>query len=199
MNLSAIKPWVKELIQLMQKEIELFIARIPEDQRVVTTHLKNWSSKDEVNHLIFWNNVFIFNVQARQKNLPLLDPNNYLVMNDVAWFYGKGLTWKEIGNAIEKVFNEEQELVNSMSAEELTDGNTFTLGYTKSHKAFLEDFMYEIVDHPLHHMVGMYEKFGNKKNAKEMLLRINEFIQNPDVKKWTSKSRNKIAKYLKTL
>ena len=35
-----IKPWVTELVQLMQREFETFITHIPENKRAVATHLK---------------------------------------------------------------------------------------------------------------------------------------------------------------
>jgi hypothetical protein len=48
-------------------------------------------------------------------------------------------------------------------------------------------------------MIGMYGKFGDKKHAKEMLSRVDEFLQNPEVALWTAKSRKKITKHLKEL
>ena len=121
-------------------------------------------------------------------------------MNDVAWFYGKDLPWKDTKSSITKVVADLLALIASLSSEELVNEKIFSLGYeAKSPKPLIEDLLYEIVEHPLHHMMGMYNKFGNKKYAQEMLAGIDNFLQNPMVLSWTSKSCKKIAKYLKTV
>ena len=194
-----IKAWLEDLLTLMQSEFAEFISHIPQNQKDVATHLKDWSPKDEMNHLVFWNSIFIFNVKARQNNQPILDPRNYLVMNDVGWFENKNKTWEETQQSITKVFDDISKLIASMSEDDLVDAEKFSLKYSAKPKPFIADMLYEVVDHPLHHILGMYEKFGNAKDAKAMLLRINDLLQRSEVAAFTSKSKTKVEKYLKTV
>ncbi len=171
------------------------IKHVPGKERKVVGQLKAWSAKDEIAHLTFWLETFVKNIKNRQSKNPLIDANNYLAVNDAAWARYKDLSWAEVEEKLSRVFDDIETQGKALRLEELTDASVFTL----EGKPLVKSLLYEVVDHPLHHFVKLYRKYGKTKQALEALVRLETVLSQPGTSTWTATSRSKIKKHRERL
>jgi hypothetical protein len=185
--------WSLQIISVSREEFQTFIGTIPAKEREVVGGLKAWSAKDEIAHLTFWLETFAKNIKSLRQDKPLISTKNYLAMNDSAWEKRKDLSWAEVEANLAKTLTDIDKQVKMLSVEELTNGKTFSL--ESWGRPLIKSLLYELVDHPLHHFVKLYKRFGQDRKAREMLKRITRTLIQPGVAKWTATSRSKIQKH----
>jgi hypothetical protein len=194
---TDIKQWTLEVISASRIEFQMFIKHIPTKERKVVGQLEAWSAKDEIAHLTFWLETFAKNLKNLRQGKPLTSTKNYLAMNDAAWEKRKDLSWSEVEEALAKAFADIEKQVGTLSIEELTDGKNFSL--ESWGRPLVKSLLYDLVDHPLHHFVKVYKKFGQDKKAAAMLERVALTLAQPGVAKWTTTTRGKIKKHQQSL
>lgn len=197
---TDVKQWTLEMIAASQNEFKTLISMIPPKQREGVGQLKQWTAKDEFAHLSFWLEVFAKNTKARRNGKALLDTSDYLAMNDAAWAERKDLSWSEIEAALTLALYEIEKQVKALSVDELTEAVMFTLEpQRKPPRPFIKSLLYDLIDHPLHHWVRLYKKFGHEAKAAQMLERVLQVLKKPGVSKWTATSRSKVKKHAESL
>jgi Protein of unknown function (DUF1706) len=197
---TDIKVWTLSVVDSSYHEFKTFIASIPEHERETVGQLKAWSAKDEVAHLGFWLETFAKNIKARRDGKPLIETNNYLAMNDKAWEQRKGWTWAKIEERLERAFNDIKKQNKALNLDELTNANVFTLEPKRSSPhPLVKSFLYELIDHPLHHFVKLYRKYDMTTQASATLTRLQKVLEQRGTAAWTTLSRNKIKKHQQRL
>ena len=156
--------------------------------------LKNWSPKDQIAHLTYWIELFVSNIQACRKNLPLKATDDYLVMNDTAWNIRKDWSWNKIEDDVACVFSDLKGQIKDLTAEDLIDVHRFTLETNQeSPKPLLQSLLYELIDHPIHHFLIMYKAFGDEEGIKALLTRTQHMLSQMRESKWSTPTRDKIS------
>jgi Protein of unknown function (DUF1706) len=197
---TDIKQWTLEVIATSRTEFKMLMSMIPPKQREVVGQIKQWSAKDELSHLSFWLELFAKNTKARRKGKALIDTSDYLAMNDNASEERKDWTWSEVDTALTRALEEIEKQVKALSVDELTEAEMFTLEpQRKSPRPFIKSLLYDLIDHPLHHWVKLYKKYGHEAKAADMLGRVSLTLKRPGVSKWTTTSRSKIKKHAENL
>jgi hypothetical protein len=59
----------------------------------------------------------------------------------------------------------------------------------------IRNLLYELIDHPTHHFVGLYQSFDTAA-LQAMLSRTTTLLSRRGIAKWTVTSRNKVKRYL---
>jgi hypothetical protein len=191
-----VKPWALSLISGVRTEFTMLMTQIPDEQRHLVGEMKQWSPKDEIAHLTYWIELFVANLQACRANRPLINTQNYLAMNDLAWVERSAWTWIEVEHALAQVLADLQIEIETLSSQALVDPQCFTLEPArKSPRPLLRNLLYEVIDHPLHHFVGLYDKFGNTAQKRVLLERTQQRLKWPGTSKWTETTRRKIRTY----
>lgn len=189
------KEWTLSLIAAVRGEFEFFAAQIPKKERGVTGELKHWSTKDDIAHLCFWLEVFVKNIKSRRTGKTLISTSNYRIMNDQAWHESKDLSWSEIEVKLMSVFDEIEAEIKTLSLEEITDGNKFSVEPQRNPpRPLVKSLLYELVDHPFHHLVKIHRKLNNTDKANESLALLTAILKQPGFSKWTAAALNKIRK-----
>lgn len=190
--------WLLDVLAVMRAEFSTLMSLFPDQQQTRMGTLEAWAPKDELAHLAFWLETFVTNLQNLQGHTPLIDTRDYLTMNNQAWMARKDWTWADIQHALAAVLAQVEIQIRRLSAEDLTDANRLTLeGDRKSPRPLVRSFLYELVDHPLHHVVGLYQRLGADSAAQmAMLLRVQSVLSKRGLAKWTATSRRKLQAYL---
>jgi hypothetical protein len=191
-----IHQWALTLIGASRREFDALIASLTADQRRAVGALRQWSPKDEIVHLAYWLEVFVGNIQARQHGRALTDTRDYLSLNDQTWHARKDWTWDEAENALKRAFMDIEGRVKGLSSQDLTDPDRLSLEPEgKSPRPLLKALIYELIDHPVHHFVGLYRKRHAEHEIAPMLERLLEVMNQPGVSKWSASTRRKLKRY----
>jgi hypothetical protein len=194
---TDVKQWAFAVVDSSFNEFNTLIARIPPNQRSVVGKLKNWSPKDHIAHLTYWIDLFVTNIQACRKNLPLTATDDYLTMNDAAWQIRKDWSWNKIETDVACVFSDLKVQIKDLTAEDLIDVHRFTLeADQKSPRSLIQSLLYELIDHPVHHFARMYQAFGDEEGIKALLTRAQQVINQPGGSKWSTPTRDKIRELI---
>lgn len=193
---TDMKQWALALIDAARNEFGILMASIPQEQRNMVGELKQWSAKDEIAHLLYWIEVFSTNIEARRKGQPLTDISNYLAMNDAAWQARKDWTWANLETELARVLTNVETQLHDLHIEDLIDPQSFTLETVrKSPRPLLRNLIYELVEHPFHHFMGLYQRFSDKAQINSLIERTLHSLKQPGTSKWSATTRNKIRRY----
>jgi hypothetical protein len=190
---TDLKQWTLGIVESSRQEIQTLIQHIPIKERKAVGQLKAWSAKDEMAHLMFWLGILAQNIANKRQGKPLISTKDYRAMNDEAWNTHKDFRWAEVEEALTQALVDIEKQVKTLTLEELSNGKTFFL--ESSGSPLVRSLLYELVDHPLHHVVKLYKKFGQDKDAAAALERLTSALTQPGVSKWTATSRGKIKKF----
>jgi Protein of unknown function (DUF1706) len=195
-----IQQWALMLIGASGNEFNTLIASLNPDQRSAIGNLHKWSPKDEIAHLSYWLEVFLDNIQARQNGQKLTDTHDYLTLNDQAWELRKDWTWNEVELGLKRTLKGIETKMKSLSSQDLTDPQRLSLEPDqKAPRPLVKSLIYELIDHPSHHFLGMYRKLQNEQLVAPMLERLLEVTEQPGVSRWSTTTRNKLRKYTANL
>jgi hypothetical protein len=184
------------LIAAARHEFTTLIAALPPAARVAQGSLKDWSPKDEMAHLAYWIEVFVAQIQARRAGQPLMDTRDYLRRNDIAWAARKDQSWAEVEASLESALAALEGEIRAFSDDELVDAQRFTIEPdTKTPRPLLRNLIYEMIEHPLVHMVGIYRKIGDEVRLRAMLTRIETPLKARGFSRFAASARRKIKGY----
>jgi hypothetical protein len=191
-----VKQWALAIIAASRHEFNTLLSRMPAEHRSRSGQLKDWSPKDEIAHLAYWIDLFAHNIQACREAQPLTDTRDYRAMNDAAWPVSKDWSWDEAEAAVERALTAVAAQVTVLDMADLTDPQRCTLEpHRKAPRPLIQSLLYDLVDHPLHHFVGLYRQFGDAEGQSAMLTRLEGALRQPGVSKWTATTRRKIQNY----
>jgi len=185
------KQWFHDVTQLSRSEFEAVISAIPLEKLTAKGAVNRWSAKDVIAHLTFWLEVFAQNTAARIEGRTLIDTRDYESLNRSAWRERSNASWAGVKHALDDSLDAVKDHVEMLTADQLTNPGAFTL----TGKPFVKDFLYELIDHPLHHWVILYEKQSAQGDAIKMLARVESVLRRRGFGRWTSSSRKKIQSY----
>jgi Protein of unknown function (DUF1706) len=192
---NDLQQWALMLIGASENEFNTLIASLNPDQRSAIGDLHKWSPKDEIAHLSYWLEVFLGNIQRCQNGQELIDTRDYLTLNDQAWEVRKDWTWNDVERVLERTLKGIEVQIKNLSSQDLTDPQRLSLEPDqKVPRPLLKSLIYELIDHPLHHFLGMHRKLQNEHLVAPMLERLLEVMEQPGVSKWSITTRNKLRK-----
>lgn len=188
------------LIVAARAEFKHLLPHIPEEQRHRTGKLKQWAPKDEIAHLAYWIDLFATNVQARHACEPLIDTRDYRTMNDRAWAERKEWTWDEAEQAVMQALNAVELQFNTLRAEELVNPQHFTLEPDRpAPRPVLHNLIYELIEHPNHHFMGLYRKFADEAAITALFDRSLQALTQLGNARWLAKTRKSAEKHAQRL
>lgn len=188
------------LIAAAHAEFARLLAHIPEEQRQRAGKLKQWAPKDEIAHLAYWIDLLATNVQARRAGQPLIDTRDYRTMNDRAWAERKEWTWDEAEQAVTHGLKAVEQQVTALLAEDLVDPNHFTLEPERpAPRPLLHSLIYEVIEHPNHHFIGLYRKFGDEAAISALLDRSLQTLSQLGSARWSARTRRAAQKQTERL
>jgi len=189
---SDIHRWLDNVLQTSKHEFSVLESHIPSKLHEQKGEVNNWSAKDVVAHLTYWLEVFSYNIDARNDSKTLIDTHDYKVLNREAWKSRNALTWDQVQLDLDRAFANVQSQAHNLDANQLTDASSFSIG----DRALIADFMYELIEHPMHHWMILYRKASADNLAVEMLARVQKGISQKGLMKWSLSARRKIRKHL---
>lgn len=189
---ADIKPWALGLIDLVCLEVATVLKHLPSSHKRAKGELKSWSAKDEIAHLAYWLELFSGNIKAARSGKPLTNTRDYLAQNDAAWRVRNPWTWAEVELAWNAALLELETQVKSLSAQQLTDANSLA---TDPKRPLIRSLIYEVIDHPLHHLVGLYSKMGKPEQINPLLERCSIALRQRGTAKWTTSTKRKLGKW----
>jgi hypothetical protein len=187
-----VKGWALELIALTRSELQAFGARLEPEQRAAHGELRRWSVKDELGHLEFWVNTFSDNIAAKLEGRALKDIRDYQALNDQAWFERQRWTWTQLETALTETWARLETQVQALESAQFTDAAVFTL---EPPKPLVRTLLYEVVDHPLHHLVRLYLKTDQGQRVPDLLERVQGRLARRGMAVWARSSRAKLRKH----
>lgn len=195
-----IKQQTLGLSAFARAEFARLLTHIPEEQRHRPGKLNQWAPKDEIAHLAYWIALFATNVQARRTGQPLIDTRAYRAMNDRAWAERKDWTWDAVEQAVTQGLNAVELQLNALRAEELVDPKYFTLEPDRpAPRPLLHNVVYELIDHPNHHFVGLYRKFADEAAITALFTRSLQTLGQLGSARWSTKTRKAAEKHAQRL
>jgi hypothetical protein len=189
-----VRQWLIDVVELSRAEFQAVIRCLPQSKRRAKGTADQWSAKDVISHLTYWLEVFDKNITARRASKPLIDTEDYLSMNAAAWSERNRLSWKEVETALHAALDRVKSQVENLSADQF-DSGALSIGG----KPLVANFLYELIDHPLHHWVILYGKANAQKHGIEMLKRVQSVLDERGFGKWTDSSRKEIQKHVSIL
>ena len=191
------KQYALSVIDASSFEFATLIAQIPQNQRDMVGELKKWSPKDQIAHLIYWIDLFAGNLRACRGGSGLISTADYLAMNDAAWLERKDWTWLDIEINLARIFADLRAQVQELSSEDLTNAHRYSLEASEAEpEPILQSLIYELIKHPVHHLVIMYGIFGNHVGIDSLLARTLKVTNQPDVLIWSEPTVKKIQEFI---
>lgn len=197
MKIEEIKQWAFSIIDASSFEFDTLLTKLPQSQRDVVGELKKWSSKDQIAHLIYWIDLFVANMRACLKGFDVVSTANYLVMNDAAWQERKDWTWLDVKTNTAQMFSNLRTQIQEMRSEDLIDATRYSLEKTETGpKSLLQSLVYELIDHPTHHFVRMYQTFKDREGIDSLLVRMLQVTNQPSILIWSEITLKKIQELI---
>jgi hypothetical protein len=195
---TDVHEWSLTVVNFARQEFKALIAALPPAQREAVGTLKDWSPKDEMAHLEFWIDTFVTNLTALRDGQPLMDISDYLRLNDDAWAVRKDWSWATVEEHLARALNGVETHLHSLNTADLTDAAHLTLEPDRTTpRPLIRSLLYDVIDHPLLHVVGLYGKCGANAAALAMLDRATTLVSQPGLSKWTSSTRSKLKTWQK--
>ncbi len=176
-----VKLWSAALIEAARCEFGAIVASVPADQRKLKGELKRWSPKDEMAHLVYWLELYAANLKSRRAGIEPEDVTNYQARNDAAWPARSSWTWGEVERAWQQALQAVAAELKCLSEE--------------AQRAQMRSLVYELVDHPHHHFVRLYGKFGQRKLGRALLARTEALLAQRGASRWTATTRRKVKRW----
>lgn len=197
---TNIVQWSLDVIELARANVVFVMNDTPIIYREAIGGIHDWSPKDEFAHLAYWVDVFETNIRAFRTNKPLINTSDYLVMNDNAWITRKDWTWEYIEQEVLRVLAATKMQIAQLEVDDLINSTRFTVDPNNGKaRPLLRSLLYELIDHPLHHFIGLYKKFGANAHTLALLANTSSILTQSGVSKWAISSRRKIQAYEKRL
>ena len=190
-----IRHWLDKVLQASKHEFLVLESHLPPEMHDAKGAINNWSAKDVFAHLTFWLEVFSYNIEARSHSRTLIDTDNYRVLNREAWQARKAHTWDRVWLDLDRAFSAVRSQLSSLSTEQLTNASCFSTG----DRPLVEDFMYEAIEHPMHHWMSLYRQAGAEEMAGAMLERVQDCVRQDGQMMWSQAVREKIRTHRESL
>ncbi len=187
--------WLDNVLQTSKHEFFVLESHIPSMMHDAKGGVDKWSAKDVVAHLTYWLEVFSYNIDARTHSKTLIDTDDYKGLNREAWKLRNTFTWDTVRLDLDRAFANVQSRVHSLTTRQLTDASCFSIG----DRPLVVDYMYELIEHPMHHWMILYRKASAEDLAVEMLERVQEGVSQKGLMKWSLSARKKIRKHRQPL
>lgn len=188
--------WARAITAASRHECVALLAQVPVSQRQALGTLQGWSTKDELAHLAYWIELFARNIAAARAELPLIDTRPYLAMNDAAWHERKDWDWITVEQALLEAIDAVVVQLAVLSAEELTDGARLSVEPARRPpRPLIRSLLYELIDHPLHHLTGIYRRLGASVARAEMIARVTAVVEQPGGRTLAAATRTKLRRY----
>ncbi len=187
--------YMDNILEVAKHEFVVLESHIPPKMHDAKGEADTWSAKDVFAHVTYWLGAFSYNIDARIHSKTLIDTRDYLELNRQAWKLRNKLTWDRIRSDLDRAFANIQTRVHSLTAAQLTDASCFSI----SDRPLVVDYMYDLIEHPMHHWMILYRKANAEEMAVEMLTRVLRGVSQKGLMKWSLSARRKILKHRRSL
>lgn len=187
----TIHKWLDRLLQTSKHEFVVLESHLSPEMHAARGEVDQWSAKDVFTHLTYWLEVFSHNIEARIDSETLVDTGNYKELNRKAWESRNKLGWCKVRSDLENAFENVKSSTHRLTAAQLTNASEFSIGG----RPLVVDYMYELIEHPMHHWMILYSKASANEMATEMLNRVEERVSQKGLMKWSLAARKNINKY----
>jgi hypothetical protein len=193
---GATKDWALGLIGFARVETKTFGAQLSPAERETPGEAQRWSTKDEWAHLAFWLETFADNLIARLEGRAPKDIRDYQALNSQTWLERRGWTWTQADAALYGALDRLEGQIATLELKQLTDAGMLTL---EPPKPLIRTLLYEVVDHPTHHLVRLYAKTGRGASVPALLERTRAALAQRGMSAWTRSSRTRLDKHARWL
>lgn len=163
-----------------------------DSEREALGELQAWSTKDEIAHLAYWIALFAAHIAAARAGHPLTDTRPYLAMNDAAWHERAAWDWPTVEQALLRAIDAVEAQLATLSGDELRDAARLTVEPARRPpRPVIRSVLYELIDHPLHHLAGIYQRLGAAEPRVAMLARVAALVEQPGVR-WAERPRMRL-------
>ena len=183
--------WLDNVLQVSKHEFDELESHIPPKMHNAKGEADKWSAKDVFAHLTYWLEVFSNNVDARIQSKTLVDTKKYEALNREAWKLRNKLTWGKVRSDLDRALANIDTRMHRLTTEELMDALCFSI----AGRPLVVDYMYELIEHPMHHWMILYRKAGAEEMAVAMLERVQKGVSQKGLMKWSLPARKKILKH----
>lgn len=190
-----IHQWLDSVLQTSKHEFVVLESHIPSSMHDAKGEVDRWSAKDVFAHLTYWLEVFSYNIDARADSRALIDTSDYKALNRETWKARNAFTWDRVRLDLDRAFASVQSQAHRLTTKQLTDASCFSIG----DRPIVVDYMYEIIEHPMHHWILLYRGASAEDLADEMLERVQEGVSQEGLMKWSLSARKKILKHRQSL
>lgn len=191
-----LQAWAVEIVNLLRQEYAVLAAQLAPSEREASGELWAWSTKDEIAHLAYWIALFATNIAAARADRPLTDTRPYLAMNDAAWHERAAWDWTTVEQALLRAIDAVAAQLATLSSDELRDAGRLTVEPAGGPpRPLIRSLLYELIDHPLHHFAGIYQRLGAAEPRVAMLARVAALVEQPGVRTLAGSTRAKLRSY----
>ncbi len=163
MEIEKLKSDMLALVGLIRLELEGLLEGLSPDQQAERGSLEQWSAKDMLVHLAFWEGHFNSQLQAGQKGNKVPQVGDYYeIINDGLFIRHVAVPFTEAQENEESLFQESLRLLQAMSADELCNPRRFAWLEGRS---LLDRALGTFVWHVLIHISEIYRSCGQQKKA----------------------------------
>jgi len=187
--------YLDNVLQASKHEFIVLESHISPKMHDAKGEVDKWSAKDVFAHLTYWLDTFSYNIDAHTQSKTLINTDNYKELNREAWKLRNKLTWDKVRSDLDRAFTNIQTRVHSLTTEQLTDASSLSI----SDRPLVADYMYELIEHPMHHWMILYRKASAEEMAVEMLERIQEEVSQKGLMRWSLSARKKILEHRQSL
>ncbi len=187
--------WLDNVLQTSKHEFYVLESHLPSEMHDAKGEIDKWSARDVVTHLTYWLEVFSYNIDARAYSKTLVNTENYKALNREAWKLRSTLDWDKVRLDLDRAFASVQSRVHGLTTKQLADASCFSI----EGRPLVVDYMYEVIEHPMHHWMILYRQAGAEEMAIKMLERVQEGVSQKGLMKWSLSARKKIRKHRQSL
>ncbi|MDO9546525.1 MAG: ClbS/DfsB family four-helix bundle protein [Pelolinea sp.] len=163
MDNLQIKDALIAFLDLIKTEIASFEKTLSQQEKRLNGSLENWSAKDVLSHLVFWDNHFISQVSKARSGEKVPQVDDYLdQINDGIFIEHFDQSFSDAFNDLEKSCINATNLLQSFSADELNDKGLYDF---LNGRTLVDNSLGTFGWHITHHISDYYLKNGFPEKA----------------------------------
>lgn len=168
----------KQLIRLTNYTLDMIhelLTQYPVDELEKSGKDDNWSVKDHMGHLAYWQEDFnrkLVKGDKSQKEIAVIDKENARI-----WQLFEQKPWKSIHTKLESAYSEIGQYLRLVSEDDL---NSTEILHSQQHRALWKEILAATCVHPITHISQLYNEKGDRQRSVDLLKKIMDDLQSLD-------------------